>query len=191
MRQAFAELRKSQTETVECGVEFTLQPINLSQREEALGAMPFVARQFQCSKITLRRLCQHVASGSGIGQRKLDAYGEAFLEVINAFSQTTPDTNTVSETVRLLCKGMKPLTIAHERGLTISTIYAHLANAIEIGEIELEDVVDLNEQETKAILFLFGQHEGDSLKPIYEALEGQYTYGILRCFKASLTPCTN
>ena len=123
---------------------------------------------------------------SGIGERKLESYGDAFLDVIIEHGQPAVVTDTVDETIQLLCKGITPLAIAHQRDLTLTTVYNHLARAIEQGEVELSDVIKLDDKEIKAIQFAFEQYDGDKLKPIHEALDGEYDYGVLQCVRASL-----
>jgi ATP-dependent DNA helicase RecQ len=123
---------------------------------------------------------------SGIGARKLEAYGDAFLEVICEHAQPAAITDTVGETLHLLCQGLDPIAIAQQRNLTTSTIYTHLAKAIENGEVELEDVIQLDEKELKAIQLAFEQSEDGKIKPVFEALEGAYEYGVLHCVKAAL-----
>ncbi len=123
---------------------------------------------------------------SGIGVRKLENYGEAFLDVLVEHSQPAPVSDTVDETVQLLSQGMAPLAIAHQRDLTLTTVYNHLAKAIGQGEIELDDAIELDEKEIKAIHFALEQSEDGKLKPVYDALEGDYDYGVLQCVRASL-----
>jgi len=123
---------------------------------------------------------------TGIGVRKLESYGEAFLDVLIEHSQPTPITDTIDETIQLLSQGMAPLAIAHQRDLTLTTVYNHLAKAIEQGEIELADTIELDDKQLKAIQFAFDQSEDGKLKPIYETLEGEYDYGVLQCIRASL-----
>ncbi|ALP52844.1 ATP-dependent DNA helicase RecQ [Candidatus Tenderia electrophaga] len=124
---------------------------------------------------------------SGIGDRKLDAYGDAFLDVILEHSQPAAVTDTVDETLKLLSQGMTPPAIAQQRDLTLTSVYNHLAKAIESGEIELQDAVALDDETFKAIRFAFEQHEDGKLKPVFEALEGEVDYGVLRCVQAALS----
>jgi len=123
---------------------------------------------------------------TGIGVRKLESYGDAFLDVILEYSQPAAVTDTVDETIRLLSKGMAPLAIAHQRELTLATVYNHLAKAIEQGEIELADAVELDDKQLKAIQFAFDQNEDDKLKLVYETLESEYDYGVLQCVRAAI-----
>jgi len=128
---------------------------------------------------------------SGVGDRKLDAYGEAFLDVLHEYAGLdNEDANPVDsadETLRLFQSGMDIDAIATERGVKATTVYGHLAEAIEHGLLQLSDVVKLDEKTLEGIRFVFDQHEGGKrLKPIYDALEGKYSYEILRCIRAAL-----
>jgi len=125
---------------------------------------------------------------SGIGSKKLEAYGDEFLAVITEFGEADSDeiNDTTAETIKLVCDGMKPLDIAHKRDLTLNTVYAHLSKAIEQAEIELGDVVDLDEQSLKAIRFAIEQNDDGKLKPVFEALGGEYDYGVLRCVRSEM-----
>ena len=127
---------------------------------------------------------------TGIGERKLTAYGETFLDIIHEHAQPVAATDTIAETINLLCQGKTALQIAHQRDLTLATVYKHLARAIEDREIELTDVIQLDDKVMKTIQFAFEQSEDGKLKPVYDSLDGEYDYGILQCIRASLLPLT-
>ena len=77
--------------------------------------------------------------------------------------------------------------IAQQRGLKEGTVYTHLARGIEAGEVPLAEVVPLEGEELEAIRFAIEHHEGvKRLKPVFEALEGEYPYEILRCVRADM-----
>lgn len=128
---------------------------------------------------------------NGIGERKLEAYGEEFLGIIREHlaDENAPATDTAEETLQLFRVGMDAETIARQRELTVSTVMNHLAKAIECGEVEVKEVTGLDDEAINAIRFAF-EHSEDSnkLKPVFEALNGEYDYAILRCVKASLKP---
>ncbi len=132
---------------------------------------------------------------SGVGERKLAQYGEAFLAVIRQFETegggASGDTSdTLFETLQLFHMGMNPQQIASQRGLKPSTIYAHLASAIQQGQARLGDVVGLDAREIETIQEQILAQPADqqhTLKPVFEALDGLYDYDILRCVKAALT----
>ncbi|HCS26261.1 MAG TPA: DNA helicase RecQ [Spongiibacteraceae bacterium] len=124
---------------------------------------------------------------SGIGERKLEAYGESFLEVILEFGEeSSPKADTVAESLVLLAQGLEPLEIAHKRELTLQTVYRHLALGIEREEIDLEDVIEIDEKSLRALSTAFEQQEGSALKPVYELFDGEYDYGVLDCVRAAM-----
>ncbi len=123
---------------------------------------------------------------SGIGERKLDAYGEGFLAILQEYHEPAPVSDTVSDTLVLLSQGLTPLEIAHRRELTLNTVYRHLALGIERDEIELEDVVELDASELEALGGAFSLSEQGGLKAVYEAFDGEYDYGVLGCVRAAL-----
>jgi ATP-dependent DNA helicase RecQ len=125
---------------------------------------------------------------SGVGTRKLEAYGEAFLDVLRQHAgEDTERSDTVEDTLQLFRLGMDAEAIARQRGLTVDTIHSHLATAITRGQVELNDAVGLAQAEVNAIAdALLAQDGGKRLKPVYEMFEGRYGYGVLRCVQAAL-----
>jgi ATP-dependent DNA helicase RecQ len=126
---------------------------------------------------------------SGVGNKKLEAYGEAFLDVLNEYRNLEEggDTDTEEETLQLFRLGMNAEAIAAQRGLKAITIYSHLAKGIERDEVPLNEVVALQEHQLEAIRFAIEHNEGGKrLKPVFEALEGEFPYEVLRCVMADL-----
>ncbi len=124
---------------------------------------------------------------SGVGQRKLEAYGERFVEAIRAtIEPAAPLPDTAAASIALLCQGLTPLAIAHQRDLTLATVYRHLARGVESGELELADICELSPDELRTIEFAFEHSDDGRLKPVYDALEGRYDYGLLDCVRAAL-----
>ncbi|MFC1589049.1 DNA helicase RecQ [Pseudomonadota bacterium] len=129
---------------------------------------------------------------TGVGEKKLEAYADQFLEVIkqhiDSTANPTSSSDTMEETLQLLRSGMNADEIAAHRNLKTTTIYNHLAKSIELGEVELQQVVDLSEQEIRTIqnAFLNFDDEDKKLKPVYEAFEGAFDYGLLQCVRASI-----
>lgn len=129
---------------------------------------------------------------SGIGERKLDAYGQGFLDVILANAGTDNEQNdgindTATNSILLLKQGKNPEQIATERKLSLNTIYNHLCQGIANSELSLNDVIDLDEAQIKEIQFAFELSEDGKLKTVFESLDGEYDYTILKCVKASLS----
>jgi ATP-dependent DNA helicase RecQ len=133
---------------------------------------------------------QQLALISGVGVRKLELYGEQFLAVISNFSSHNHAiADTVTESVNLFRLGYNVTQVAQKRALKEETIYNHLSQALEQGLLKLEDVVDLPKQEIKQIeevLLSLPEEQRNSLKPAYEAFDGQYSYGVLRCVRAAM-----
>jgi len=126
---------------------------------------------------------------TGVGERKLEAYGESFLAVILSHSTSeklVDKSETVAETIDFLAQKLSPEEIAGRRNLTLSTIYKHLSLGIVAGKVSLADAIRLEEDEIKVIRFAFEQNDDGKLKSVYEALDGEYDYGVLGCVRASL-----
>ena len=129
---------------------------------------------------------------NGVGESKLKKYGDIFLKVINDHKKKEQQdaTDTVGESLSLFRSGMDINTIASQRNLKPSTIYSHLADCIEQGELELGDVIELKQQEINIIHEALLNTDTDSrkLKPVFDALDGIYNYDILRCVQAAVLP---
>jgi ATP-dependent DNA helicase RecQ len=167
---------------------------------------------------------------SGIGQVKLERYGETFLAELQAYEakhgrpehlpplppeKLRPDrgrsargatgtggasdtagriwqdglSDTVCETLALARAGASVDEIAQQRALKPTTVYSHLARGIELGELRLRDALSLSEDELKTIRYALEQIPPDSpmtLKPAFDALNGEYDYGVLRCVRAGM-----
>jgi ATP-dependent DNA helicase RecQ len=137
---------------------------------------------------------QQMGRISGIGEKKLELYGELFLNVLaDAPSQAegsarTKESDTVDKTLQLFLSGLDVPGIAAERALKDETIYTHLSQAIEAGEIEMMDVLGLDQGSIDQIndALLEEGEESVRLKPIFDVFEGAYCYGQLRCVRAAL-----
>ncbi len=127
---------------------------------------------------------------TGVGERKLELYGNDFLKIIREHSEEANESasDTIAETVELFHKERDVDIVAARRNLKPGTVYSHLARAIEDGIIELEHVVNLSEKEIQTIrdALLKLSEETKALKPVYEALDGAYDYEVLRCVRAAL-----
>jgi len=130
---------------------------------------------------------------SGVGEQKLIRYGQDFITEIAKHPLSELLNNRLSATVNetLICyqQGMNIEQIAQQRESKINTVYTHLADAIEVGLLDVRDVIDLSDAEYNEILFVLESQEDQEkgrLKPAYDELEGEYDYGILRCVQASM-----
>ena len=131
---------------------------------------------------------------SGIGEHKLNKYGNAFLKLIQTYPKYEVLNNhlsdTVNQTLTLFSQGLDVSTISKQRDLKPSTIYAHLSEAIAEDLVEVLDVVELQPGEYDHIVDTYRQLNEDGqqrIKALFEALNEQYEYGVLRCVLASIS----
>jgi ATP-dependent DNA helicase RecQ len=134
---------------------------------------------------------QKMLAISGVGAQKLERYGQDFLDVILEYPLPELLNNHLSDTVNttLMLYQQNPDIegIATQRELKSTTIYSHLADAIEIGLLDARTVVDISDDEIKTIIAVYeslDDEDKDKLKPVYDALEEAYDYGVLRCVLA-------
>ncbi len=133
------------------------------------------------------RTLEQMSRISGVGERKLEAYGEAFLQVLAEHEESPATSDSATESLELFRLGFSVEDIARRRGLKPSTIYGHMARWIEQGVIELKDVIALEDELVVRIEELMLEQGGDiRLGPVQEALDGMLDYGILACIRGRL-----
>ncbi|MDD9892558.1 MAG: RQC domain-containing protein, partial [Gammaproteobacteria bacterium] len=123
---------------------------------------------------------------SGVGDKKLEHYGQQFIDAIVANPALPSDqlTETVSATFALFNEGLAIEDIAAKRRVGIPTIYDHLADCIDAKLLTLNEVTTLDSEAQQSILQAMSEHinpAAPKLRPVFEALDGQYDYGLLRC----------
>jgi ATP-dependent DNA helicase RecQ len=150
---------------------------------------------------------------SGVGEIKLARFGAGFLEVLTRHesaygrpqrvpplpaarpaapagrSGETGLSDTELATLALLRSGLAVEAIAAQRGFKLDTIYTHLARCIEQGQLAVRDVVKLDEESIRSIEFAIEalpEEARMALKPVFEAFDGRYDYGLLRCVRAGM-----
>jgi ATP-dependent DNA helicase RecQ len=130
---------------------------------------------------------------SGVGEQKLNRYGKQFINEIAKYPlPALLDNNlssTINETLILFQQEIAIEDIAQQRDIKPSTIYTHLADAIEVGLLDVHDVVELDEAQYNEIVFVIESLEDEEkgrIKPIYDALDEEYDYGVIRCVQASI-----
>lgn len=143
---------------------------------------------------------------SGVGTRKLQEFGTAFLAAITEYLETHPRQefpqetpapsvtppvssrkkqlgNTVHETLRCFRLGDSVEHIAKKRGLVPSTIYGHLEQAINAGEPVDTDRL-LPPDQLEQIAEAFAQTGFGNLTGAKEILGDLFDYGQLRLYRA-------
>lgn len=137
----------------------------------------------------------------GVGEKKLREFGAEFLAVIKEFLATNskktfertlpprPTKQSLNDTertsLRMFRDGLSIEEIAARRKIVVSTVYGHLAAAVEAGEsFEISKL--LNNAAQNEIAEAFGKHGFSNLTGAFEALGGRYHYGELRVYRAAL-----
>ncbi|HXF09495.1 MAG TPA: DNA helicase RecQ [Desulfuromonadaceae bacterium] len=160
------------------------------------------------SDVALRQMARNYpvtepdfARTSGVGEKKLQEFGRAFLAEIAAHLQANPrqvfaesfDTalprrspgDSARETLRRFRSGQPIDQIARERGVTAGTVFNHLAEGIQGGEpVDINRFLTADEQQK--ISAAFRQHGPAMLTPVFEALGGAIDYDRLRIFRAAM-----
>ncbi|MDH1262533.1 DNA helicase RecQ [Pseudomonas sp. GD03944] len=130
-----------------------------------------------------------MAQVSGVGARKLERYGEAFLEVLGG-AEEAPSVvvDLRHELVSLARAGMTPLQIAGQLKCTEKNVYSLLAEAIGSQQLSLEQALDLPEELLGEIqdMFLDGEGELPSVADVADAFAGRVDEGVLHCVRAAL-----
>jgi len=130
---------------------------------------------------------------SGVGDQKIKRYGQQFLAEIAKYPLDELLNNrlsgTVNETLMLYQTGLNIADIAKQRELKENSVYGHLADAIEVGLLDVRDVLELDDAQYQEIVLMIESLEDESkgrIKPIYEALDEEYNYGVIKCVQASI-----
>lgn len=130
-----------------------------------------------------------MAQVSGVGARKLERYGTAFLEVLQGGAEAPRVVVDLRhELVSLACAGMTPAQIAAQLKCSEKNVYSLLAEAIGRQQLSLEQALDLPEPLLGEIqeAFLDGEGELPSVAAVSQQLQGRVSEGVLYCVRAAL-----
>ena len=134
---------------------------------------------------------------TGFGQRKIEKYGDQFVEMINAYCtkhsleskmkqaavkirrpRSGTGRSSTETSYQLFREGKSVEDIANERGLLAGTIISHLCYHVTDGKIRPEELIE--PQKVKPIENAINAHGRSSLKAIREALGEAYSYDEIR-----------
>jgi len=163
------------------------------------------------SDVALRQMARNYPANerdfariSGVGEKKLNEFGSAFLGEIAAHLQTNARQifaddsfaapaappprkslgDSARETLRRFRAGQGVEQIAREREVTTSTIMGHIAEGIERGEpVDLSKFFTADEKPKVAAAFY--HHGWGNIVGVFESLGGKIDYGRLRIFRAA------
>ena len=158
------------------------------------------------------RTLAEFAHVSGVGQAKLDEFGEPFLERINAYARkqgwpeaaagadsrvpgsngrkaepaARADGHSYHETGRIISGGASLEEAAEARGLKVTTIVGHLERLVE-SEVPVEWAHLLPPPESRAeIEAVFAVMGDNPLRPVWEELQGRYSYDEIRLVRLAV-----
>lgn len=95
-------------------------------------------------------------------------------------------TKSHAVTQEMLSKGMSLKEIADARGLSVDTIIGHIEKLKELGEDISIDHVLPPKKDTTAIKKAIKELDTTKLSPIFNSLQGKYTFNEIRLVRASL-----
>jgi len=130
-----------------------------------------------------------MAQVSGVGARKLERYGEAFLEVLGGAAETPPPVADLRHELTSLARaGMTPAQIAGQLNCSEKNVYSMLAEAIGRQQLSLEQALDLPEDLLAEVqdAFLDGEGELPPVSAIAEQFGSRVPEGVLYCVRAAL-----
>lgn len=131
----------------------------------------------------------------GIGDSKLSRYGDALLAVLQAHHEQhgppsvseVPYHDSARTSVAAVRQGRHALAVASERQLSADTIYQHLSAGILAGDIDVSTATGLDADSLNRIELALQQADvALRLKPAFDALDGEFSYGLLRCVRSGL-----
>jgi ATP-dependent DNA helicase RecQ len=126
---------------------------------------------------------------SGVGARKLERYGQAFLEVLQGTVEVVRSPADLRhELVTLARAGMTPAQIARQLDCSEKNVYTLLAEAIGKQQLSLEQALDLPEDLLGEIqeAFLDGEGELPPVADVAPLFAGRVPEQVLICVRAAL-----
>ncbi|MCO8163574.1 DNA helicase RecQ [Pseudomonas sp. 21LCFQ010] len=135
------------------------------------------------------RSMAEMARVSGVGARKLERYGEAFLEVLSGQAEAPKVVADLRhELISLARAGMTPIQIAGQLQCSEKNVYSLLAEAIASQQLSLEQALDLQAELQEEIqdAFLDGEGELPAVSDVAARFSGRVPEGVLYCVRAAL-----
>lgn len=134
-----------------------------------------------------------MAAVSGVGERKLARYGDAFLAVLlqDEHHQDAAEDHSHQEVLALSRAHMHPQKIAERLGLTEHTVYRLLSELIENKALTAEQALHISQTEIEIIQdAMLSQADVNSdvfsYRQVREVLSDDWPTGVLHCIRKTL-----
>jgi len=184
---------KPKTELLEEGLLKALKALRLqlAKAEEVPAYVIFSDKTLQEMARKKPQYLTELSEVSGVGERKLNAYGERFLEAIKAYLLEQQEVKNVKgrtylQTLKMFREGNSPEQIAQKREIALQTVYNHFAYLYEKGEaVPITDFIGTAAIDEIGKSWVKLQRP-EGLKPLFDALNGRYEYHQLRLAVAFL-----
>ncbi|UFT99016.1 DNA helicase RecQ [Radiobacillus kanasensis] len=163
--------------------EFRLLRKQLAERD---GVPPYVI----FSDATLKEMTRHLPDSTekllqikGVGSKKMEQYGEAFLQTILTWKEEKPDRNQDSpshiQSYTLFEQGYEISAIAKLRNITEQTVTNHLFTCFKEG-MELDWTLFFDGEQEEVVLQMREQIDEPRLKDIKELVPDDYSYTTIK-----------
>ena len=138
---------------------------------------------------------REMAAVSGVGDRKLERYGEEFLAILNgedaSAGEARPAGPNRSDILALAQANMAPSDIARQQHINEQTVYRELSQLIGSGQLGLEQALGLSDVEIGIIQdALLSQpnlaEDSFSYRQIKEELADDWPTGVLHCVRQAI-----
>ena len=126
-------------------------------------------------------LSTELTSVSGVGHQKMIKYGEEFAKCIKDFLDENPKKkSTFDVTLDYLNEGLSVSEIALARDIQETTIFSHIAKLYTDNKLNDINKYFSSEELSSVEKAIQKLGETDGLKPIFEELNGEVPYGVIR-----------
>ncbi len=166
--------------------------------------------------VTLREMAyyfpadkQSFLSLSGVGEKKMEKFSDIFLPVINDFAKAnnispipfgenkmreerivlknSAQPKFYAKTRELISKKVSVERIAKNQDLTVGTIIGHIEKLIDSGESLDFEYLKLPSDRYEVMKDAFAECGDEKLKPVFEYLNGVYSYDELKLARALMS----
>lgn len=122
---------------------------------------------------------------SGVGEHKLEKYGEAFIKAVIEFIEDQRNDgekekgNSFTETLSLIKQGLNPVEISEKRGLNSVTVFSHYIYLFEKGHnVNLEKYI--TPEHKQRVFSYLRMNPSDAAKKVFESFNEEIPYSSVR-----------